>query len=401
VDPEPGSQAFFAIRFSRKDIFLSKVICVSNSFFLYNFTRGLMKAMSLRGIDVIAAAPTDEFSEKLKTEGFPCRPLVHFDRKGANPVRDARFTRELYRLYKEERPDLVLHFTIKPNVYGTFAARLAGVKSICTVTGLGWLFTEKSLKTVLGGAGYKILYKIAFSSCETVFFLNADDKTFFLRNRLIKTKKCSVIPGSGVNTDHFCLSSIQSPQGDPSRIVFLVVGRMLWNKGIAEFVEAARIVKAIHPHAQFTLLGPIDTENRSGITLDVIRSWESQGLVNYAGSTDDIRPHVARSDVVVLPSYREGVPNSLLEAMAMERPIITTNTVGCKETVEQGKNGYMVPIKDPEALAEACIRVIELSPEERRRMGRCGRQKALDEFDEKIVINAYLQATEAALARNR
>jgi glycosyltransferase involved in cell wall biosynthesis len=379
---------------------MPKVVCVSNSFFLYNFNRGLMKAMARRGIEVIAAAPADGFSEKIKAEGFPFRPLSHFNRKGANPCQDARFTQELVRLYREEKPDLALHFTIKPNVYGTFAARLAGTKSICTVTGLGWLFTEKSLKTALGGAGYKVLYRISFSFCETVFFLNADDKAFFLRNRLIKAGKCLMVPGSGVNTDHFCLSSVGPPQQDTAHAVFLLVGRMLWNKGVAEFVEAAKIVKATYPHAQFTLLGPIDNENRSGITLDVIHNWEGQGLIHYAGSTDDIRPYVAASDVVVLPSYREGIPNSLLEAMAMERPVITTNTVGCRETVEQGKNGYMIPIRDAKALADACIRLIELRPEEREAMGRYGRQKVLKEFDEKIVINAYLQSIDAALAKN-
>lgn len=379
---------------------MPKVICVSaSSFFLFNWVRGLMKEMESLGMDIIASAPPDEYSAKLEAIGIPFKPITHLNRKGANPFQDLRFSLELYRLYKKERPDLVLHFTIKPNVYGTIAARLAHVKSICTVTGLGWLFTEKSLKTAIGGAGYKILYKIAFSFCDQVFFLNLDDKNFFLGNRLVMPEKCSMIPGSGVNTDHYSLRSITPPERDPSRVTFLLMARMLWDKGVGEFVEAARIVKAKYPHrATFTLMGPIDKGNRSGIDPDVIKSWETQGLINYAGNHEDVRPAIAQSDVLVLPSfYREGVPSALLEAMAMERPIVTTDNVGCKETIEDGKNGYMVPVKDPKALAEACIKLIEIDPLEREKMGRYGRHKALKEFDESIVINAYLHAVSTSL----
>jgi glycosyltransferase involved in cell wall biosynthesis len=380
-----------------------KILCVSNtSFFLYNFARGLMKTLRKEGFEVMAVAPRDDFTERLEKEGFPVIPLKQLDRKGSNPIQDARLLRELIHIYRREKPGLCFHFTIKLNVYGGLAAQFAKTKSISTVTGLGWLFTEKSFKARVGATGYKILYRIAFSTCDKVFFLNRDDLTIFLHSHLLPGTKAGVIPGSGVNTDHYSLAATSEQAPRQSGLRFLLMARMLWDKGIREFVEAAGMVRQRYPDAEFTLLGPTDSANRSGITLDTIRGWEAKGVIRYAGSTDDVRPFLAASDVVVLPSfYREGIPGSLLEAMSMERPIITTDNVGCRETVEEGKNGYMVPAKDAVALADACIKLIESSPRERARMGEYGRKKVLNQFDERIVVDAYMNAVRAALHRGR
>lgn len=355
-----------------------------------------MREFQREGILVSGVAPLDAFSERLEKRGFPVIPLTQLSRKGSNPLEDFRLMLELRRIYLRERPDLVLHFTIKLNVYGSIAARLAGTRSICTVTGLGWLFIDKSLKAAIGGLGYKILYKIALSSSEHVVFLNQDDRAFFLSNRLVKNSNCSVIPGSGVNTETFhpgfCEERGSNPPAAPS---FLLIGRMLRDKGVQEFADAAGIVKKSQPAAQFLLLGPMDQENRSAIPEAVIADWESRRIVQYLGRTDDVRPFICGTDAVVLPSYREGVPSVLLEAMAMGKPVITTNAAGCKEVVEDGKTGFIAPVKDAQGLAGCMLRFLGLSHAEREDMGKRGREKALREFDEKIVVNAYLR-----LARN-
>jgi glycosyltransferase involved in cell wall biosynthesis len=375
-----------------------KVFLVSNtSFFLYNFLIGLMKRLKNEGLEVVAVAPLDGFSDKLEAEGFPLIPLTQLNRKGSNPLEDLRLMLELRRIYAREKPDLVLHFTIKLNVYGSIAARLAGTKSICTVTGLGWLFTDRSLKATVGGLGYKMLYRIALSFSEHVVFLNRDDNAFFLSSGLLKGGKCSVIPGAGVNTGIFYPGFCGEHGSDPAVPSFLLIGRMLWDKGVREFADAASIVKKTEPAAQFLLLGPMDQENRSAIPETVIAGWESKRIVQYLGRTDDVRPFICGIDAVVLPSYREGVPSALLEAMAMCKPVITTDAPGCREVVEDGKTGFIAPVKDAAALADCMLHFIRLSRTEREAMGQNARAKVLREFDEKIVVGEYLQLVKNAL----
>lgn len=346
---------------------------------------------------VSVVAPVDGFSEKLEAQDFPVIRLTQLNRKGSNPLEDLRLMLELRRIYVRERPDIVLHFTIKLNVYGSIAAKLAGTKSICTVTGLGWLFTDKSLKAALGGLGYKILYRIAFFSSEHVIFLNRDDRAFFLSNGLVKNGNCSIIPGTGVNTDIFHPDFCAEHGNNPAVPSFLLIGRMLLDKGIREFVEAAGMVRQHQPTAEFLLLGPIDKENRSALSETVIADWERKGLVRYLGRSDDVRPFICGTDAVVLPSYREGVPSSLLEAMAMGKPVITTDAPGCRDVVEDGKTGFIAPVKNPRALADCMLRLAGLSRAEREGMGRNARAKVLREFDEKVVVGAYLQLVRNAL----
>ncbi len=354
-----------------------------------------MDGMRNMGLDVRAVAPVDEWTGRLKDENFPFIPLHCYDRKTANPLKDIRLLAEFLRVYKRERPDLVLHFTIKANVYGTIAAHFARTRSICTVTGLGWLFTERNLKTLMGGTGYKFLYRIAFSWADRVIVLNNDDRLFFLSNRLVNADKCVVIPGQGVDTRRF-VPDCSCARSNGSTI-FLLIGRLLWDKGIGEYVDAARIVKAKQPRAEFRLLGPLDKENRAAIPEQAIRGWEREGLIRYLGKTDDVRPFIAASDAVVLPSYREGVPSVLLEAMSMQKPIITTDAPGCREVVADGENGFVVPPKNVHALAEALDAFVGLPENEKARMGRSGRELAISKFDEKIVTEAYLALIRHAL----
>lgn len=357
-----------------------------------------MNAMRSMGLDVRAVAPVDEWTGRLQEEEFPFTALHRFDRKTANPMKDFNLFREFLKIYKRERPDLVLHFTIKANVYGTIAAHFARARSICTVTGLGWLFTQRNLKTLIGGKGYKLLYRLAFLWADRVVVLNNDDRLFFLRNGLLSEEKCVVISGQGVDTARFLPDTSRSPSN--GSIAFLMIGRILSDKGISEYVEAARIIKAKQPEVEFRLLGPFDSENRAAIPEQAIREWEREGLLRYLGKTDDVRPFIASCDAVVLPSYREGVPTVLLEAMAMQKPIITTDVPGCREVVADGENGFLVPAKDPQALARSFETFVALSHEEKEKMGRTGRQLAVSRFDEKIVTEAYLALVRRALRQH-
>ncbi len=376
----------------------AKVLVVSNtSFFLHNFLLGLMRRFRTEGVVVSGVAPRDGFSERLEKEGFPVIPLTQLNRKGSNPLEDLRLMLELRKIYARERPDLVLHFTIKLNVYGSIAARLSGTRSICTVTGLGWLFTDGGLKATLGGLGYKMLYRIALSHSEHAVFLNRDDRSFFLRSGLVRESKCSVIPGSGVNTDTFQPAICGEQSDNRSASSFLLFGRMLRDKGVYEFAEAASIVKKSQPASRFLLLGPVDKENRAAIPESVIADWERKGVVEYLGRTDDVRPFICASDAVVLPSYREGIPSVLLEAMAMGKPVITTDAPGCREVVEGGETGFIAPVKDAPALADCMLRFMKLSRAEKEAMGGQARAKVLREFDEKVVIGAYLELVESAI----
>ncbi|HOP55944.1 MAG TPA: glycosyltransferase family 4 protein [bacterium] len=353
---------------------------------LYNFRIGLMRALKSEGFEVIAVAPEDNFSKRFTEEDIRFIP-INLKRGGRNPLTELILILKLYEIYKKEKPSLVIHYTIKPNIYGNIASRLAKTKSISVVTGLGSLFVSKSVLQEM----VSFLYRFSFKFCDRVFFLNSDDRDYFINRGIVQPEKTVLIKGEGIDTGYFSKEKCLNIPEEDNNIVFLLISRMIRDKGIWEFVESARIVKRIYPSTKFWLLGPVDKENPSGITIETIRGWEEKGLVSYLGVADDVRPLICKSDVVVLPSYREGIPRSLLEAMSMEKPIITTDSIGCRDVVEDGKNGFLVPVKNPEALADAMIKMIEMTEEEREEMGKYGRNKVLREFDEKIIIRVYLE----------
>jgi glycosyltransferase involved in cell wall biosynthesis len=366
-----------------------KIIFVSNtSWYLFNFRLELMKTLMGKGYEVIAVAPYDEYVAKLKEEGFRFIS-VEMDRKKLNPAKDLKFFRNLYKIYKKEKPQIVVHYTTKPNICGAIAAKLTKVKCINTVTGLGWLFIEDNWFSKLA----KFLYRISFKFPEKIFFQNEDDLKFFVKNRLVNEPKTILIKGSGVDIDYFHPDYCKEFKKDDS-IIFLFLGRLLRDKGVGEFADAASILKNKYPDAKFWILGNIDKGNPAGITREKLREWEKLESIEYLGFVDDVRQVICLSDVIVLPSYREGIPRSLLEAASMEKPIITTNSIGCKEVVEESINGFLVPVKDSKALAGAMKRMIEIGEDRRKQMGKAGRQKMLEEFDEKTVIARYLEIIE-------
>jgi len=371
-----------------------KIIFVSNTCrSLYKFRLRLTDVLRDRGFDIILCASCDEYVRKVEERGFRFIP-VKVQRRGMNPFVDFRLIYDLYKVYKRERPDIILHFSIKLNIYGTIAAKLAKVKCINTVTGLGYVFVKESWLSKF----VRILYRVSFKFPVRIFFQNKDDLEFFVKNKIADRDKIVLVKGSGVDITHFYPNFCKQSKRNNSDFVFLFIGRMLWDKGLGELVSAFKEVSKEHPNTKLWLLGRIDKDNPSTVSEDNIRKWENEKTVKYFGSTDDVRPFICQSEAVVLPSYREGTPRSLLEAMAMGRPIITTNSIGCREVVEDEKNGFLVPVKNSQALVDAMIKFVKLPQEEREKMGGYGRQKAVKEFNEDMVISVYLKAIKHTLS---
>ncbi|SHK41631.1 Glycosyltransferase involved in cell wall bisynthesis [Thermocrinis minervae] len=369
----------------------SIVLSSNTSFSLYNFRLGLMKALQERGFRVMAVAPEDEFSQKLEALGFDFSPIRNLDRKGKNPIKDLRLLFEYVSIYRRLRPHLVINFTIKPNIYSSVACGLLGIKSISVVTGLGYVYIQKRVLQTL----VNLLYKVAFSFNQKVVFLNEEDMENFLSIGLVKKQKAILIKSEGINTEYFYPMEVKKTNQKP---IFLMISRLLWDKGVREFVEAGRILREKGISAELWLLGPFDEGNPAGVPREHIQKAQEQGFIKYVGQAQDVRPFIAQADAVVLPSYyREGIPRVLLEAMAMAKPIITTDSVGCREVCKEGQNGFLVRPRDPQSLADAMIKFLTLSEEERKAMGEEGRKMVLEEFDERIVIDKYLKLIESCL----
>ena len=367
-----------------------KIILVSRcAWTLYNFRAGLMLTLIETGNTVIGGgAAGDGFEPKIEALGVKFNGLP-VDKKGINPRADAKLIWTLYQWYREQQPDIVHHFTIKPVIYGSIAARMAKVPRIInTVTGLGYVFTDEKITWLRRLV--EALYLLSLKCADFTFFQNQDDLDLFLSRSLVNQSDVGLLPGSGVDCDHFAPNDALNPEEDPP-VTFLMVARMLKDKGVYEFADAARIVKEHYPDAQFQLLGQRDIRNPNVVPEKDLKDWNDQGLIFWLGEVSDVRPVLAKSDVVVLPSYyREGIPRALLEAAAMAKPIITTYAVGCREVVDDEINGLLVPVKDAPALAQAMERMIN-DPKMRKRMGKAGRKKVEREFDEKIVIQKILK----------
>lgn len=369
------------------------LIALNTSWNLVNFRGGLIRALVDAGHEVIAVAPQDEYSIRLAALGCRHVPLS-MDNKGTNPGRDLLLLWRFYRLLKRERPAAFLGYTVKPNVYGSLAAHALGIPVINNIAGLGAVFIADTWLTIL----VRGLYRLALSRSARVFFQNEDDRHLFVGGGLVRREVTDRVPGSGVDLEYF---SATTPLASGHRVRFLLIARMLWDKGVGEYVEAARMVKTRVASAEFFLLGFLDVQNPAAIPRETVRTWVEEGAVSYLGVSDDVRPHIADADCVVLPSYREGTSRTLLEAAAMARPLITTDAVGCREVVDDGINGFLCRPRDAADLAAKMERMIALPPSERVAMGQRGRDKIEREFDEKIVVEKYLAAIAEIAERNR
>ncbi len=372
------------------------MIALNAAWNLVNFRAGLIRALVAEGYEVVAVAPYDEYAPRLIELGCRYVPLP-MDNKGTHPGRDMLLLWRFYRLLRKERPTVFLGYTVKPNIYGSLAAHTLGVPVINNIAGLGAVFIRDGwlTKVVCG------LYRLALGRSVRVFFQNEDDRRLFVESGLVRAEMTDRVPGSGIDLERFSMVEIPNtftPDLSPARgrggkdgpFRFLLVARMLWNKGVGEYVEAARQVRRHYPAVEFCLLGFLDVQNPAAISRQQMQGWVDEGVVNYLGVSDDVRLYIETADCVVLPSFREGVPRALLEAAALRRPIITTDAVGCREVVEDEMNGFLCEVRNANDLAEKMIRMITLSAEARAEMGHRGREKMEREFDEQIVIDQYL-----------
>lgn len=324
---------------------------------LVNFRGHLLRSMAARGYRVVAGAPAapPHVIDTLAEMGVAYRD-VPFKRAGMRLDQDLRALLALLGLLRELKPEVVLTYTIKPVVYGLLAAQLAGVpRRFAMITGLGYSFIGAGLRAKLAGAAARRLYRLSLRRADGVFFQNPDDRALFQSLALVPgPDRAVMINGSGVDLDAFRPTPL--PEGPAS---FLLIARLLEDKGVREYAEAARQVRAQYPGTCFHLVGWHDRGNPAAIAEHELREWIGEGLIEYHGHLADVRPAIAAASVYVLPSYREGTPRTVLEAMAMGRPIVTTDAPGCRETVESGVNGLLVPVRDVAALAAAMVRFVE------------------------------------------
>jgi len=368
------------------------MIALNSAWNLINFRSGLIKALVAQGYEVIAVAPFDEYALQLGVLGCRFIPLP-MDNMGTNPGRDLLLLARYFKLMRSERPDVFLGYTVKPNVYGSLAAHALRIPVINNVAGLGKVFIDRDFLNNL----VRVLYRISLSRSSKVFFQNDEDRQLFISGGLLSEAIASRLPGSGIDLMKFQPTSLSAS----SNVRFLLIARMLWDKGVGVYVEAARLLNLRGISAEFCLLGFLDVKNPSAISRAQMDEWIAEGIVRYLGVSDNVRDEIAQADCVVLPSfYREGTPRALLEAAAMARPIITTDSVGCRDVVDDGLNGYLCKPKDVVDLADKMEHFLRMSPHEREVMGLYGRSKMERDFDERIVIKKYLSAIEDVLNNN-
>lgn len=333
---------------------------------------------------MVVIAPRDEYTEKLIQLG------VHFENvtinlKGQNPIQDLFLIKQYYRIFKRIKPNVALAFTIKPNIYGNIAAKFSNTAVISNITGLGTIFIKRSVATAIAS----ILYKWSFSKCSVVFFQNRTDHRFFQMKKLIRVSQGALIPGSGVNVNRF---HHKDRTIDNTKLKFLFVGRIIKDKGVIEYLHAAKTLKKNFPNLEFFMVGKTGYDNKTALTEEEFNVYLEEGGIKHFEHTDDIIDVYKKMDIIVLPSYREGMSRTLLEAASMRMPIITTNVPGCREVVKNGVNGFLVKPRDKEDLIEKMKKIVVLSNDELLNMGKESREIVLDQFSEDTVVSKYIEA---------
>ena len=350
---------------------------------VYNFRGDLIKEITAKGYEVVVTGPDNTDVDKI--EALDARfHEIPMNKTGTSIIGDLKYCQALTAFLKAEKPDVTLGYTVKPCIYGAIAAKRAGVKNINSlVTGGGYTFIASSLKARVLGMIVRTLYRVGFRKANHVIFQNQDDLNEFCEKGLVRKEKCSFVNGSGVNLVHFQ----QTPL--PKEISFFMLSRLLKSKGVGEYLEAARFVKEKYPQAKFYLLGKYETSMQDALSREYVETFIRDGIVERFEETDDVRPYYSMCSVYVLPSYREGTPRTVLEAMAMGRPVITTDTQGCRETVREGVNGFLVPVKDARAVADKMIWFLE-HPDRITEMGQQSRRYVEDKFDVRKVNDSMM-----------
>lgn len=364
------------------------MVCANLAWNLVNFRAGLIRALLADGYRVMAVAPADPAMEAKLAELGCSFAAVPIDAAGLSPWHDLRSFLALRRLIRRHRPAAWLSWTIKPNIYGSLAAVGQGVPAFPNVSGLGTAFIRRNLLTTL----VKRLYRAGFRRASAVFFQNPDDRDLFTGMGLVSAAQARLLPGSGIDADHFAPQS----QERPTRRRFVMLARLVADKGVREYVAAARLVRARWPDASFRLIGFLDVANRTAIAAEEVAGWVAEGVIDYLPPVDDVRPVLEEADFVVLPSYREGLSRVLLEAAALRRPIVTTDVPGCRDVVIDGVNGYLCDPRDAAALAAALERAAATDDAAWQAMASAGRSRVIDEFSQGRVSALYCDALRQA-----
>jgi len=365
-----------------------KVVLFANTdWYLYNFCRSLALALQRAGYELLLISPRGEYGHRLCELGLRWEPLP-MDRRSLNPLRELLLLNHLRRLFRRERPALVHGFTIKCAVYGSLAARLAGVPArVNAVAGMGYVFTSNDIKARLLRPVVRMLLRLALDGPNArLILLNPDDVVMFQQAGLIDSSRVRLVPGAGVDCSRFPAAA-RHDLARPLRV--LVAARLLWDKGLAEYAQAARLLLGKGRTIHFLLAGMPDPGNPAAVPESTVRAWVDEGLIEWLGHVDDMPELLGSVDMVVLPSYREGLPTNLIEAAACGLPLVTTDAPGCREVVMDGVDGLLVPVRDAVALAAAIARLQD-DPALASRLGAAARAKALAEFDERIVIERTL-----------
>lgn len=365
------------------------VLSANNCWNLANFRAPLLTGLQDAEYRLVAFAPLDSHAEDLRRKGVEVR-AVPIARSGMNPITDARLLIRYVRMLRALRPAAYCGFTIKPNVYGAIAARIAGVPAIANVTGLATPYLSEGLVWAVA----ERLYRVAFRRAHTVFYHNDEDLRLMIERKVVRPDQGRVIPGSGVNVEHFKPDAGASPDGT---LRFLFFGRLILHKGIREFIDAVKMLRPVMPNARFQLLGNPDPGNPTSVSEQELQSWVADRIVEHLGEHRDVRPFIAQADVVVLPTYREGMSRALLEGAAMGKPLIGTDVAGSRELIDDGTTGLVCRARDTASLADSMRRMSEMPREQLREMGRAAREKVEREFSEAVVVRAYLDALDAAI----
>jgi len=361
-------------------------VVLNTSWNIYNFRMSLVRTLLTQGHEVHTIAPRDNFTSLLAEEGC-IHHDVKMDSRGANPIKDSALIAELFFIYRKIKPDIILHYTIKPNVYGTIAAAMLRIPVINNVCGLGTVFLKNNLVSAIA----IFLYKISFRFANKVFFQNPEDLKLFVNKKMVRPEAVDLVPGSGIDLEKFR----PVPFKRNETFTFLLISRLITDKGIHDFIEAVRSLRKEGLKARFQILGAMDPEHKRGIPVQTVRAWIETDTIEYLGTTNDVRSFIQEADCVVLPSYREGTPRTLLEAASSAKPIIATDVPGCNHVVVDHYNGFLCRMKDSADLAEKMKRLAGCDDGQLATFGRNGRIKMESEYDESLVINKYLRALEA------
>lgn len=368
-----------------------KIILVGNrSREMFIFRKGLIRSLSQEGYKIFIVAPTPDEESINFFNRFGTYFNIDFNKKTKNPFSNLKLCYKLYSIYKSVNPDLIIHYTIKPNIWGSIAAGFSRKKSIAVTTGLGYAFLHKNISTKI----IKVLYNIALRFSKMVWFLNKDDQQAFLTDKIVPEEKTFIIPGEGIDTEHF---QVQSKTANDNIIRFLMIARLTSDKGTYEFCEAAKIIKSKYKNVEIQLLGELNEDNTGTIAPDYIYGLQNQGIIKYLGTSNDVRDIIKDADCLVLPSYREGVPRTLMEGASMGKPLIASNITGCNLVVENNYNGFLCEVRDKEDLASKIEDFINLPQQKRQEMGENGRNLMIHKFEEKIVIDIYKKKIEELL----